>query len=100
MAVATNKGIIDRQSGHSVEETVEKLKGIPQAKGITLFALVDHSGEAEKVGNEDASHQVVDLREPKSGYASYVGGSQHCHRSPFEDSGLGRRFRKSLGLLQ
>jgi hypothetical protein len=30
-----------------VDETVEKLKGILQAKEATLFALVDHSGEAD-----------------------------------------------------
>jgi len=44
------KGIVDTLSNHSVDETVERLKGILQAKGVTLFALVDHSGEAEKIG--------------------------------------------------
>jgi hypothetical protein len=29
---------------------VDRLKSILQAKGVTLFALIDHSGEAEKVG--------------------------------------------------
>src|SRR5580704_9306886 len=43
-----DNGIIHKASNHSVDETVEKLKGILQAKGVTLFALVDHSGEAEK----------------------------------------------------
>ena len=42
------KGLIDISSNHSVDETVERVKGILQAKGITLFALVDHSGEAAK----------------------------------------------------
>jgi hypothetical protein len=32
-----------------VDQTVEKLKGILNAKGVTLFALIDHSGEAEKI---------------------------------------------------
>lgn len=45
-----NKGIIDKPSNHSVNQTVEKLKNVLQAKGVTLFALVNHSGEAEKVG--------------------------------------------------
>jgi uncharacterized protein (DUF302 family) len=44
------EGIINAPSNHSVDQTVEKLKRILQAKGVTLFALVDHSGEAEKVG--------------------------------------------------
>jgi len=43
-------GIVDVPSNHSVDETVERIKGILQSKGITLFALIDHSGEAEKVG--------------------------------------------------
>ena len=33
-------GIIDTPSNHPVDETVEKLKGILQAKGVTLFALL------------------------------------------------------------
>src|SRR5262249_42711793 len=51
MSMSSDKdGIIDVPSKHSVEETVQKLQGILQARGVTLFALVDHSGEAEKVG--------------------------------------------------
>jgi uncharacterized protein (DUF302 family) len=50
MASASDNGIISKRSRHAVDQTVEKLKSILQAKGITLFALVDHSGEAEKVG--------------------------------------------------
>ena len=49
-AVQKEEGIVKIQSHHSVDETVEKLKAILQSKGVTLFALVDHSGEAEKVG--------------------------------------------------
>jgi uncharacterized protein (DUF302 family) len=50
MASTTNNGIINKLSNHSVEQTVERLRNILHSKGITLFALVDHSGEAEKVG--------------------------------------------------
>ena len=49
MKPSRGDGLIDIPSNHSVDETVEKLKGILQAKGVTLFALVDHSGEAGKV---------------------------------------------------
>jgi uncharacterized protein (DUF302 family) len=42
------KELIAMPSNHSVDETVKKLEGILQAKGITLFALVDHSGGAAK----------------------------------------------------
>jgi uncharacterized protein (DUF302 family) len=50
MAVATGQGIISTPCNHSVDQTVEKLKGMLNAKGVTLFALIDHSGEAEKGG--------------------------------------------------
>jgi uncharacterized protein (DUF302 family) len=44
------EGIVKIPSRHSVDETVDKLKTILKSKGVTLFALVDHSDEAEKVG--------------------------------------------------
>jgi uncharacterized protein (DUF302 family) len=50
MASNPDNGIVCKQSKHSVDETVEKLKATLQAKGVTLFALVDHSDEAQKVG--------------------------------------------------
>ena len=60
-------GIIDIPSSHSVDETVEKLQGILQAKGITLFALVDHSGEAEKVGMKMRPTKLLIFGNPKAG---------------------------------
>jgi uncharacterized protein (DUF302 family) len=54
-------------SNHSVDQTVEKLKGILQAKGVTLFALVDHSGEAEKVGMTMRPTKLLIFGNPKGG---------------------------------
>ena len=62
-----DRGIIDTSSNHSVEETVEKLKGILQAKGVTLFALVDHSGEAEKAGMKMRPTKLLIFGSPKAG---------------------------------
>jgi uncharacterized protein (DUF302 family) len=70
MAPGKNSGLIDVPSTHSVDETVEKLKGILHANGIMLFALIDHSG------NENASHQATDCREPKGWHARYARGAQ------------------------
>jgi len=67
MAPATNKGIIDTPSSHSVNETVEKLKTILQSRGITLFALIDHSGEAEKVGMKMRATKLLIFGSPKAG---------------------------------
>lgn len=64
---ATNKGIIDKASNHSVDETVEKLKTTLESKGVTLFALVDHSGEAEKVGMKMRPTKLMIFGSPKAG---------------------------------
>jgi hypothetical protein len=47
---SSDSGIIDTPSNHSVDQTVERLKAILVAKGATLFAVIDHTGEAAKVG--------------------------------------------------
>ena len=62
-----NKGLINISSSHSVDETVKKLKGILQAKGITLFALVDHSGEAAKAGMKMCPTKLLIFGNPKAG---------------------------------
>ncbi len=60
-------GIITKPSHHSVEETVEKLEVLLQAKGVTLFALVDHSGEAAKVGMRMPPTQLLIFGNPTAG---------------------------------
>ena len=67
MTTVTNKGIIDKPSNHSVVQTVENLKNILQSKGVTLFALVDHSGEAEKVGMKMRPTKLLIFGSPKAG---------------------------------
>jgi uncharacterized protein (DUF302 family)/uncharacterized membrane protein YidH (DUF202 family) len=67
MTPARDNGIINKPSHHSVEETVEKLKGILEAKGVTLFALIDHSGEAEKVGMKMRPTKLLIFGSPKGG---------------------------------
>ncbi len=67
MTPTADSGIIDTPSNHSVDETVEKLKGILRDKGITLFALVDHSGEAEKAGMKMPPTKLFIFGNPKGG---------------------------------
>ena len=66
MRAAAN-GIVDTPSNHSVEETVERLKSILHAKGVTLFALIDHSGEAEKIGMKMRPTKLVIFGNPQAG---------------------------------
>ena len=63
----TRNGIVSKPSNHSVDETVEKLKNILRSKGVTLFALVDHSGEAEKVGMKMRPTKLLIFGNPKAG---------------------------------
>jgi len=50
MPTATNKGIIDKPSNHSVRADGGKTKKYSAIQGNHSFALVDHSDEAEKIG--------------------------------------------------
>lgn len=67
MAAEKNSGLINLPSNHSVNETVEKLKAILQSKGITLFALIDHSGEAAKLGMKMRPTKLLIFGNPKGG---------------------------------
>jgi uncharacterized protein (DUF302 family) len=67
MAASTNNGIISKPSHHSVDETVAKLKAILEAKGVMLFALVDHSGEAAKAGIKMPNTKLLIFGNPKAG---------------------------------
>src|SRR5215467_3853860 len=60
-------GITDKPTSHSVDETVEKLKGMLRDKGIMLFAVIDHSGEAEKVGIKMRPTKLLIFGSPKAG---------------------------------
>lgn len=67
MASTFNNGIVSKPSNHSVEQTVDRLKNILQSKGVTLFALIDHSGEAEKVGMKMRPTKLLIFGSPKAG---------------------------------
>ena len=54
-------------SRRSVDETVDKLKTILQSKGATLFALIDHSGEAAKAGLKMPPTKLLIFGNPKAG---------------------------------
>ena len=60
-------GIVTKPSNHSVDETVAKLKAMLQAKDVKLFTLVDHSGEAAKVGLKMPNTKLLIFGNPKGG---------------------------------
>ncbi len=61
------EGIVKIPTHHSVSETVERLKAVLQSNGVTLFALVDHSGEAEKAGLKMPPTKLLIFGNPKGG---------------------------------
>jgi uncharacterized protein (DUF302 family)/uncharacterized membrane protein YidH (DUF202 family) len=67
MTLSRGMGIVNVPSNHSVDQTVERLKGILEAKGVKLFALVDHGGEAEKVGLKMPPTKLLIFGSPKAG---------------------------------
>jgi len=67
MAAAANNGIVSKPSKHSVDQAVEALTYILKSKGIAVFALIDHSGEAEKVGLKMRPTKLVIFGNPKAG---------------------------------
>jgi uncharacterized protein (DUF302 family) len=67
MAKSNDSGIVTVLSRHSVAETVDKLKGILSSKGVTLFAVVDHSGEAARAGLSMPETKLLIFGSPKAG---------------------------------
>jgi uncharacterized protein (DUF302 family)/uncharacterized membrane protein YidH (DUF202 family) len=67
MTLGQGKGIIDTPSNHSVDQTVDRVKAILESKGVTLFTLVDHSGEADKVGMKMRPTKLLIFGSPKAG---------------------------------
>jgi uncharacterized protein (DUF302 family) len=63
----SGEGIISKPSKYSVPETLHRLETILTAKGVKVFALVDHSGEAEKAGLKMPPTQLLIFGNPKGG---------------------------------
>ena len=60
-------GIISKSTNRTVDETVERLKALLQAKGIKLFAVIDHSGEANTIGIKMPPTKLLIFGNPKGG---------------------------------
>ena len=62
-----DNGIVNIASPYSVDETVQHLETLLEAKGITIFARIDHSGEAAKAGMEMHPTKLLIFGSPKGG---------------------------------
>jgi uncharacterized protein (DUF302 family) len=60
-------GIESLPSKYSVDKTLERLQSLLKDKGVAIFAVVDHSGEAAKAGMEMRPTKLVIFGNPKGG---------------------------------
>ncbi len=67
MPALPDNGMVHLSSPYSVPETLKRLESLLQAKNLTVFARVDHSGEAEKVGLKMRPTQLIIFGSPKGG---------------------------------
>lgn len=65
--MASDAGLISKPSKFSVADTLNRLEAVVKAKGITVFARVDHSDDAEKVGLKLRPTQLLIFGHPKAG---------------------------------
>src|SRR5215475_15964264 len=60
-------GLIRVASRYGMDETLRRLQEAFAQKGLQVFAVIDHSGEAEKVGLEMPPTRVLIFGSPKAG---------------------------------
>jgi uncharacterized protein (DUF302 family) len=66
MITATSKGIVEKPSHQSMADTIDKLKNILETHGITEFALIDFSREADRAGMEMSPTKLLIFGSPRS----------------------------------
>ena len=72
MAELPANGMTHRSSAHSVAETLARLEELLRAKGLAIFARIDHSGEAAKVGLAMRPTELLIFGSPRAGTPAMV----------------------------
>ncbi len=60
-------GVVTKPSRYTVAETLQRLENNIRSKGLTIFARIDHSGEAEQVGLKMNDAKLLIFGSPKAG---------------------------------
>ena len=67
MTPADRNGLVRLRSGYSFADTVSRLESAVESRGLTVFARIDFSGDAERAGLKmDPAHLLV-FGNPKAG---------------------------------
>src|SRR4029077_15859447 len=64
---ASRNGLVQVQSQHSFEDTFKQLEGAVLSRGLTIFASIDFSGDAEKAGLKMSRTRLLMFGNPKAG---------------------------------
>lgn len=64
---AAADGLAHQASSHTVEQTLARVEGLLAAKGIKVFARIDHSGEAARAGLAMKPTQLLIFGNPAGG---------------------------------
>ncbi|MGB8885603.1 MAG: DUF302 domain-containing protein [Candidatus Korobacteraceae bacterium] len=67
MTTSSQNGLIHLASKYSVEQTMQRLESLLQERGVMIFARIDHSGEAAKVGLTMRPTKLLIFGSPKGG---------------------------------
>ena len=65
--MANQTGLVQVPSRYSIDETLQRLQSAFAEKNLHVFAIIDHSGEAEKVGLKMRPTKVLIFGSPKGG---------------------------------
>ena len=63
------QGVVTMPTAGTVAEALERLLGVLKARGVKVFAVVDHSGEAARVGEQLPDTKLVIFGNPSAGTA-------------------------------
>lgn len=66
-ALGAESGLIIKQSAYPPSETLDRLQGVLEQKGLTVFARIDHSAGASKAGMALPPTQLLIFGNPKMG---------------------------------
>jgi uncharacterized protein (DUF302 family) len=64
--------VVTKPSKYSVQETIDRIEKAVTAKGMKIFARIDHSGEARNVGLDMKPTVLLIFGNPKGGTALMI----------------------------
>jgi uncharacterized protein (DUF302 family) len=93
------EGIITKPSSFSAERLVERLQEAMRSRGLTIFAHINHTEEARRVGLEMQEAHVLIFGNPKAGTPLMIASPACGARTTAQGPDLARKRRPRVGKL-